>query len=132
MATRPWVLPADVIAYTTITAVAERSAERLAFDIARAEIKVISKTNNDFASSEKYPTIPEPIKMAVILLAEAYAKNAVEGAKEKQFKSETFDDYAYTVESGTVDIDDLGIDDLLSEYVIAAGKGKAVVKLRKL
>ena len=70
-------------------------------------------------------------KMAVILLAEAYAKNSIEATK-KQIRSETFDDYSYSVESGTVDIEGLDIDDLLAEYVLAKGRGKTVVRMRAL
>ena len=130
MATRPWVTPAEVKAYSSQADVEGRSDERLAFDISRAELKVIAKTNNAFPD-ETYPTIPEPVKMAVILLAEAYAKNAVE-ATRKQVKSETFDDYSYTAESSTIAIDALDLDDLLADYVLTTGRGKTVMRMRKL
>lgn len=129
MAARPWVSPEEVIQYTSHADVSERPAEKLAFDISRAELKVIAKTNNSF--EDGYPDIPEPVKMAVILLAEAYAKNAIEATK-KQIRSETFDDYSYSVESGAVDIDDLDVDDLLAEYVLAKGRGKTVMRMRTL
>lgn len=109
--------------------VLKRPVEKLVFDISRAELKVIAKTNNSFG--EEYPEIPEPVKMAVILLAEAYAKNSIEATK-KQIRSETFDDYSYSVESGTVDIEGLDIDDLLAEYVLAKGRGKTVMRMRAL
>ena len=94
-------------------------------------MKVIAKTNNNFEDEEKYPEIPEPVKMAVILLTEAYAKNAVE-ATRKQVKSETFDDYSYTAESSTIDIEALDLDDLLGPYVLTTGRGKTVMRMRKL
>ena len=128
MAARPWVTATELKAYSSQADVQERSAERLAFDISRAELKVIAKTNNDFAD---YETIPEPVKMAVILLAEAYAKNAVE-ATRKRVKSETFDDYSYTAESSTIDIEALDLDDLLADYVLTTGRGKTVMRMRKL
>ena len=65
---RPWVLPNDVKSYTSHKEVSERSDEKLTFDIARAEMKIIHITNNKFA---EYDEIPEPVKMAVILVAEA-------------------------------------------------------------
>lgn len=129
MAARPWVSPEEVIRYTSHADVLERPVEKLAFDISRAELKVIAKTNNSF--EDEYPEIPEPVKMAVILLAEAYAKNAIEATK-KQIRSETFDDYSYSVESGAVDIDDLDVDDLLAEYVLTKGRGKTVMRMRAL
>lgn len=98
---RPWVLPNDVKSYTSHKEVSERSDEKLTFDIARAEMKIIHITNNKFA---EYDEIPEPVKMAVILVAEAYAKNDIEAAKKK-IKSESFDDYSYTVEAGTISLD---------------------------
>lgn len=131
MAARPWVTPDEVISYTEQEDVKKRSAKQLAFDISRAELKVIAKTNNQFGD-EGYPDgVPEPVKMAVILLAEAYAKNAIEAAK-KQIKSETFDDYSYTLASGMIDIDDLDLDDLLADYVLTTGRGKTVMRMRKL
>lgn len=129
MAARPWVTPEDVRQYTSHEDVSNRPDEKLVFDISRAELKVIAKTNNSFG--EEYPEIPDPVKMAVILLAEAYAKNAVEATK-KQIRSETFDDYSYSAESGTVDIDNLDIDDLLADYVLAKGRGKTVMRMRAL
>lgn len=130
MAARPWVTPEEVIAYTSHTEVAERPAEKLAFDISRAELKVISVTNNNFPD-EDYETIPEAVKMAVILIAEAYAKNTIESTK-KQIKSESYDDYSYTAESVTIDIENLDIDDLLMPYILTTGKGKTVMRMRKL
>lgn len=129
MAARPWVTPEGVRQYTSHEDVSNRPDEKLVFDISRAELKVIAKTNNSFG--EEYPEIPDPVKLAVILLAEAYAKNAVEATK-KQIRSETFDDYSYSVESGTVDIDNLDIDDLLADYVLAKGRGKTVMRMRAL
>lgn len=126
---RAWVTPEEVIQYTSHEDVLKRPVEKLAFDISRAELKVIAKTNNSFG--EEYPEIPESVKMAVILLAEAYAKNSIEATK-KQIRSETFDDYSYSVESGTVDIEGLDIDDLLAEYVLAKGRGKTVMRMRAL
>ena len=131
MAARPWVTPEEVKAYTSQEDVENRPDEKLAFDISRAELKVIAKTNNNFEDEEKYPEIPEPVKMAVILLTEAYAKNAVE-ATRKQVKSETFDDYSYTAESSTIDIEALDLDDLLGPYVLTTGRGKTVMRMRKL
>ena len=93
---RPWVLPNDVKSYTSHKEVSERSDEKLTFDIARAEMKIIHITNNKFA---EYDEIPEPVKMAVILVTEAYAKNDIEAAKKK-IKSESFDDYSYIITDG--------------------------------
>lgn len=131
MAARPWVSPEDVKNYSSQGDVQNRPDEKLVFDISRAELKVIAKTNNSFTDEEMYPEIPEPVKMAVILLAEAYAKNAVE-ATRKRVKSETFDDYSYTAESSIIDVDTLDLDDLLADYVLTTGRGKTVMRMRKL
>ena len=77
---RPWVLPNDVKSYTSHKEVSERSDEKLTFDIARAEMKIIHITNNKFA---EYDEIPEPVRMAVILVAEAYAKNDMKRQRRK-------------------------------------------------
>ncbi len=131
MAARPWVTPDDVKAYSDIKFVQDRDDSKLAVDISIAEQKVISMTNNAFDDEEKYPTIPEPVRTAVILLAEAIANNAVVRSQEKRIKSESFDDYSYTVDSGLISLDDLGILDLLSEYIVESG-GNTLFRIRKL
>lgn len=125
---RPWITPEDVRKYTDHADVAERSDEKLKVDIARAEGKVISITHNDFSDEEKYPEIPEPVKIATLLLAEAYAKNAIEAAKTR-FKSETFDDYSYSLESGMIDIDGLDLGYLLDDYVLDAKRGSFIFRM---
>lgn len=127
---RPWITPEDVKSYTEQTDVKERADEKLKFDITRAEQRVIKITNNRFDSDE-YTELPEPVRMATILIAEAYAKNTVEGTR-RQIKSETFDDYSYTAESATIDLDNLNLEELLADYIIEAGIGKVVMKLRSL
>lgn len=127
---RPWITPEDVKNYTEQKDVKERADEKLKFDITRAEQRVIKITNNRFDSDE-YTELPEPVRMATILIAEAYAKNTVEGTR-RQIKSETFDDYSYTAESATIDLDNLNLEELLADYIIEAGIGKVVMKLRSL
>lgn len=127
---RPWITPEEVKEYTDLKEVQERSDAKLKFDITRAEMKIISITNNKF-DTDDYTELPDSVKMAAILLAEAYAKNTAEAAK-KNIKSETFDDYSYTVEASTIDIDSIDLDGLLDEYMIEKGSGKIVMNLRAL
>lgn len=127
---RPWITPEELKTYSELKEVQERKDDKLKFDISRAEMKIISITNNHF-DGEEFTELPEPVKMATILVAEAYAKNAVEAGKKK-IKSETFDDYSYTAESGLIEIESLDLAGLLDDYVIEKGSGKIVMKLRKL
>lgn len=115
---RPWISPDDVKEYTDYPEVAERSEGKLKQDILRAEMKIIKITNNRFDDDEKYPKIPEQVKLATILVTEAYAKNLVERATKK-IKSETFDDYSYELtETKDIDISGLDLDELLADFVI--------------
>lgn len=131
MAERPWATPEEVRAYSDYAAVQQRNDHKLAFDIARAEQYVISYTNNDFADAE---TLPEPVKSAVILLAEAYAYNAAADTKTggKRVKSETFDDYSYTADDVYISIDDLGVNILLDPFVKVATRNGVTLRMRKL
>lgn len=130
MATRPWVTPAEVRAYSDRVDVQARSDARLAVDISRAEQYVITFTHNDFLDSTEYPTVPEAVKTAVILLAEAYAYNAVVSSKE--LKSETYDDYSYTAERSAVSVESLDLAALLDEYVVAKTTSGITMRMRKL
>ncbi len=131
MAKRPWVTPKEVKNYTSYDEVKQRVKRKLEMDIFRAEQKVIAITHNDFSDDEKYPEIPQEIKTAVILIAEAFAKNTVESTRQR-LTSETFDDYSYTAEASTVEISGLDIDDLLAPYILPVGKGNVFMRLRKL
>lgn len=128
MAERPWATPDDVREYTDRANVKARTDAKLAVDITRAEQYVIAYTKNDFADAEKFPVIPEPVKTAVILLAEHYGFKAKTGG---MMKSETYDDYSYTAAEGTL-IDLLDLRPLLDAFVVTAPKGGVTMKLRKL
>ena len=110
-----------------LKAYAERSNEKLKTDIFRAEQKVISITHNNF-DSEELEKIPESVKIAVMILAEAYANNSIEKSK-KQIRSETFDDYSYSLDSGIIDIDSLDLDYLLKDYMLEAGSGNVILRM---
>ena len=129
---RPWVTPDEVRNYTEYLEVKNRTDERLAIDIARAELYVIAYTRNDFQNTDKFPTIPESVRLAVILIAEMYAFNAATG-RGGQFKSETFDDYSYTLRDTDAKIDNLLLGPLLDPYVEGATAGTDIaMRMRKL
>ena len=130
MASRPWATPAEVKAYTDIEAVKSRSDDKLRFDIARAEKYVMTYTHNNFSD---YVSVPSDVNKAVILLAENYAHSAAVSSRNE--KSETFDDYSYTAYSSaeiSAGINDLGLDALLDEYVIAQPGSAVTLRIRKL
>lgn len=128
---RPWIKPAQIREYTSSPKVEARTDIQLAYDIARAEKYVIFHTHNSFDSKEYGSGLPLDVTMAVILLAEAYAKQAIV-QKEGSLSSETFDDYSYTVDSGADIADSLGLGAMLEEYVLPEDHGKVIMKLRKL
>ena len=129
MVQRPWVTPDEVRAYTEYPAVQNRADEKLKVDISRAEQYVISYTNNRF-DAEDLDEIPQAVKTAVILIAEAYAYNATISASDK--KSETFDDYSYTLaDTSPIDIPALDIAALLDDYAIAEARNGVTLRMRK-
>lgn len=127
MANRPWVTPDEVREYSEIPAVQKRSDARLTVDISRAEQYIITYTHNTFESAEEIPT---GVKTAVIILAEAYAHNAIVAAKE--VKSETFDDYSYTAETTQISVEALDLAALLDDYVITEPRNGVTLRMRKL
>ena len=127
MADRPWVTPKEVKEYSEIPAVKKRTSARLKVDIARAEQYIITYTNNDFS---EYKEIPEAVKTAVLILAEAYAHNAYVAARD--VKSETFDDYSYTSETSQISIDGLDLAALLDGFVKVKPSKGVTLRMRKL
>ncbi|MBO5610574.1 MAG: DUF3199 family protein [Eubacterium sp.] len=128
MATRPWITPADVKAYSDLKDVTERSEAKLTVDIKRAEAYIIKYCGHDF-SAEKYDVIPDDIKTADIILSEYYAHK--QGSIGKM-KSESFDDWSYTSSESEYLIQSLGIDVLLDPYVETKASGKINMRLRRL
>lgn len=127
MAVRPWAAPEEVREYSGSKDVKNRTDAQLSVDITRAEQYVISCTNNDFS---EYDVIPQNVKTAVILAAEAYGYNSA--VMSRELKSETFDDYSYTAESRETDLSGLGIDSLLKDYVKVKPKNGVTMRLRRL
>lgn len=129
MAVRPWVLPYEVREYSENPQVQNRSDARLAVDIARAESYIITYTHNDF---HEYEPIPDGVRAAVMILAEAYARSATSRFITQGVKSETFDDYSYTADEGIIDYDNLGLAGLLDPYVIASANCGVTLRMRRL
>ena len=127
MAVRPWATPKEVRDYSSNKDIQNRTDTQLSFDITRAEQYVISRTSNDFS---EYDVIPQNVKTAVILLAEAYGYNSA--IKSKEMKSETFDDYSYTAESKEIELSGLDIDTLLKDYINVKPKNGVTMRLRRL
>ena len=127
---RPWVTPTEVKTYSEYPAVQNRADAKLQVDISRAEQYVISYTNNKF-DGEDLTEIPAAVKTAVILVAEAYAYNATLSATDK--KSETFDDYSYTLaDAKPIDIPALDIAALLDDFAVAEARNGITMRMRKL
>lgn len=132
MADRPWITSQEIKDYTDYPKVQNRTDIKLQTDIIRAENYIIQKTNNDFADNDKYPVIPPDIKLATMLIAEFYANTATQDP-QKQYKSETFKDYSYTVDNAVTNVTDIDIEALINPYIIAeSANSKVNMKLRKL
>lgn len=128
MANRPWATSEDVKNYTEYPSVKKRDDSKIAVDIKRAEQYIISYTNNAFRNSVE---IPEPVKTAVILVAEAYAYNTTLTSRE--MKSEQFDDYSYTVaDAEPIDLAGLDLASLLEDYCKAEEKSGITLRMRAL
>jgi len=130
MAVRPWVTPAEVKDYTDKQKVKDRADTKMAIDITRAEQYVINYTHNRFDDAEKYPDMPVEVKTAVILIAEVYGNTSAEGKSE--YKSESFDDYSYTVADTATKLENLDLGPLLDEFITEAPRNAITLKMRKL
>ena len=132
MAERPWVTPDEVRAYSDRQSVKSRDDSKLLIDISRAEMYVAKYTRNKFDDDEKYPAMPEPVKTAVILLAESYAASGAEPVEHGgNYKSGHNDDYSFTLADSENMIENLGLSYLLDEYVVEKN-GTVTMRLRKL
>lgn len=127
MAKEPWLTPLDVQQYSEIEAVQKREPHRLETDIARAQSYIINYTHDDF---KLYLDLPTAVKTAALLIAEAYAYNSAIAANS--IKSETFDEYSYTVETSQIEIESLDVSALLAPYVRPVTHNDITLRLRRL
>lgn len=118
---RPWITADELERFTERTEVKDLNPLRKSVMINLAESKIIAYCHHDF-SDEKYPEIPMAVKNATYILAEAFCYND-RRQTTGVIKSETYDDYSYTIESSEIstDFDVLGIATLLKPYVEDAG-----------
>ncbi len=126
MPARPWVTPEEVKEYSSEPCISSRTEARLRMDISRAESYILAYTRNKGLLDDNiYPTIPDDIRNAVIILAEYYGVQSV----NRGYTSESFDDYSYSKDASTaVDISLLGLDYLLDDYIISEGSGKITLE----
>jgi len=135
VANRPWVTPQEVRDWTERPKVKERSDDKLGVDIFRAEQWVIKYTHNTFADPERWPVIPDSVKIATLIFAEQYAAMAANtntSGGGGTFKSERFDDYSYTLADTDYQIDNMQLGGLLDEFIEKQTRGDVVMKMRKL
>lgn len=128
MAGRPWITPEDVRSYSDYECVQKRADEKLKVDISRAELYISSYTNRDFSGDGE---LPDAVRTAAILLAEYYAYGAV--ARGGDIKSETLDDYSYTLgDASAPTLEAIGLSSLLDPYKQVAAKGTVTLHLHAI
>ena len=132
---RPWVTPEELRKYSENQRVQQREDARLAIDIARAELDVIRHVRHRFQDADRFPEIPEQVIIAVKLLAEMYAIAAPDSVGTSgNFRSESFDDYSYSLADTASKKVDLDLSSLLDEFIDGGITPQSPVnmKLRKL
>lgn len=129
MPKRPWITPQRVRDYSETPEVLKRSDAKLSVDISRAEQYIITYTHNK--GLEEMAELPEGVRTACILLAEAYAHNAAL-TSSKVLKSETFDDYSYSADHSDIEVTDLDLAALLDDYVVTAANRTVTMRMRVL
>ena len=115
--------------YSETPEVVARTDAKLTVDISRAEQYILTYTHNKGLLD--MDELPESVKTACILLAEAYAHNAAL-TSSKTLKSETFDDYSYSADHSDIEVRNLDLAALLDDYVVAAANGTVTMRMRRL
>ena len=117
MAARPWITPEQVREYTTYESVKAREDAQLRLDIVWAEAYVCKYCHQRF---ENYETMPEDVILALLMVAEHHAAQAAAGAEgHGLYKSETLDDYSYTIQDTQSAIDNMLLGPLLDDYIVS-------------
>lgn len=116
---RPWITPNELVQFTEHEGVKNKSPTRMDVMISLAESKIIAYCKHDFSDEEKYPELPEEVKNATLILADALCYNDSLRTSGK-LKSESYDDYSYSVDvtETSTDFDILGITSLLDPFVL--------------
>ena len=116
---RPWITPEELVKFTEHEGVKNKLPERMLVMISLAESKIIAYCKHDFSDKEKYSELPEAVKNATLILADAICYNDSLRTSGK-LKSESYDDYSYSVDvtETSTDFDILGITSLLDPFIL--------------
>lgn len=125
----PLITPAQVKAYTSFDEVKERADAQLEVDIMQAEADVFAYVGHEFPLGD-YPTLPDRVKSALLLLSEHYALVRSDDSLVKGYKSEKLKDYSYTKGDNATLAGKPEIANLLRAYVKGGSGGG--VRLRIL
>lgn len=127
---RLWITVEELINFTEHDEVKNKSVVKTTVMISLAESKIIAYCKHDFSDEEKYPELPDDVKNATLILADALCYNDSLNISGK-LKSETYDDYSYTMDVSEVstDFDSLGISTLLDPYVIPDDYGDLFLRV---
>lgn len=119
MAKRPWITANELTDFSNHKEVIDTNSVRTTVLISLAESKIIAYCHHDFSDDEIYPSIPEEVKNAALILSDALVYND-NLRNDVSIKSQTFDDYSYTAEETLVPVsfDELGLSTLLDNYVL--------------
>lgn len=114
----PRITPEELIEYTVFDDVKNRGTELLAQDIIEAEGEVLRIVGHNFEDTEKYPTLPPPVKLAYLKIAQFYALINSDQNITKGIKSENISagGYSYTLGNGST-ITAPQVDHLLTAYI---------------
>lgn len=130
----PLIAPSDVKTYTDFESVQNRDEKKMEKDIMRAELDVFKYCSHRFDDAEKYPSIPEEVKLALILLTEYYSLTSGDESLVKGYRSEKIGDYSYTLGDGTA-VSKPDFDMLLADHTIesgSAGRKKVAFRMRTI
>ncbi|MDR3345183.1 MAG: DUF3199 family protein [Oscillospiraceae bacterium] len=128
MAAEIWLTPDELREYSNNKDVKKRTDLQLQMDIYRAKSYIVCYTHNSFDDAE---LLPEEVKIALLLIAEQYAIMSFN--PNDGLKSETYDDYAYTrADKAGIDIEALGLDSLLDDWVIEPPKTGVTLKMQAI
>lgn len=121
----PFLTPTEVKDFTEIAQIKSLPDNKVGYAILEAESEVFAHCGHDFSDQTKYPTLPDPVKLAILKLSQFYCLQTFDEATLKAIKSQNIGDYSYSTD-GLIKPD---THNLLSNYVESFKGGNTRLRL---
>lgn len=125
----PYITPQELIDFTPIDAIKNRSTTLLTYDILEATAEIDQICGHDFNDTTVYPSIPDAVKLAALKLSQYFSIVNSDESVIKAIKSQNIGDFSFSSDG----VEKPSVMHLLRPYITSTPKtGNVRMRLSSL